>query len=75
MILNVYSVFDKVAEESGPPFTAVNDGIAKRSYNQMGIPVALQNDYSLHRIRTYDTVTMEIVPEIIYSITQEADNE
>lgn len=72
MVLNIYTVYDKVAEEAGPLFQAVNDGIALRNYRNMQIPESLKNDYSLHRIGTYDTVSMEIVPEIVYTLNEEA---
>lgn len=71
MVLNIYTVYDKVAEEAGPLFQAVNDGIALRNYRNMQIPESLKNDYSLYRIGTYDTVTMEIVPEFVYSLLEE----
>lgn len=68
MLYNVYSLKDLTAEEFGPPFVAVNDGIAKRQYKQMGIPDALKNEYELHMIGTYDSKTGDIVPEIQYQL-------
>lgn len=35
MINNLYVVYDKVAEESGPIFEAKNDGVAQRASNTM----------------------------------------
>lgn len=32
MISNIYVVWDKIAEEAGPPFIAKNDGVAMRNY-------------------------------------------
>nr|QJB18792.1 MAG: nonstructural protein [Microvirus sp.] len=74
MITNLYAVYDKVAKEAGPPFTAVNDGIAKRSFKQMNIPEQLLGDYELHMIGAYDTVTMDLIPEISYTLAEEDDN-
>lgn len=73
MVYNVYTVYDKTAEEAGPPFTAVNNSVAKRQYKQMGIPEALKDEYSLHLIGFYDSKEMTITPNstIIPVDTQE----
>lgn len=73
MVINVYCIYDKVAEEAGPLFQAVNDKIAMRQFKQLGIPESLQKDYSLHRIATYDSKSMEVVSEILYHITEETE--
>lgn len=62
MIQKIYTVFDKVAEEAGPPFTAINDGVAIRSYAKIMGQVADTNDYSLLCIGEYNTETGAIAP-------------
>lgn len=64
MVYNVYVVKDKLAEEAGPPFTAVNNSVAIRQYKQMGIPEALKDEYSLHLIGYYDSKEMSITPNV-----------
>lgn len=68
MEINIYCIYDKVAEESGPLFTAVNDGIAIRQFRNIPIPPSLKNDYQLCRIGTYNTKDMSIIPEVLYTI-------
>lgn len=78
MLYNVYTVYDKTAEEAGPPFVAVNNGVAIREYRNMGIPEALKDEYSLHLIGYYDSKKMDIVPNvtpIIINTIQEVINE
>lgn len=75
MLYNVYAVYDKTAEEFGPPFTSVNDGVAKRQYKQMGIPDSIKDEYQLHMIGTYDSKTGDVVPEMQYMLdTMEVRN-
>lgn len=68
MLYNVYSVYDKTAEEFGPPFVAVNDGVAKREFKNLGIPEALKDEYELHMLCTYDSKTGDLIPEIKYTL-------
>ena len=75
MLYNVYVVYDKVAEEAGPPFTAVNDGIAQRMFAQMNIPLSLRGDYQLFRIACYDSKDMQIIEHNSYSLTEKAISE
>lgn len=62
MIQKIYVVFDKVAEESGPPFVSVNDGVAVRSYAKIMSQVADPNDYALLCIGDFNTETAAIAP-------------
>lgn len=72
----LYSVYDKTADEYGPVFQAVNDGVAKREYNRLGIPESLKKEYSLHKIGYFDSKTGDVVPEVNYIVeTSEAVNE
>lgn len=62
MKLNLYVIFDKVAEESGPIFQAVNDGIALRQTVQVlkPLPPHVRPEYSLIHVGEFDTKTMDI---------------
>lgn len=62
MIQKLYTVFDKVAEEAGPVFTAVNDGVAVRSYVKILRQTADPNDYKLLHIGEYNTETAAVAP-------------
>lgn len=72
MIYNVYTVYDNVAEEAGPPFTAVNDGIARRMFKNMNIPESLKSDYKLVRIGFYDSKDMQLAIDEPYEVTDKA---
>lgn len=73
MIMYLYTVYDKVAEEAGPVFQAINDGIAMRQFKSLGIPEALEKDYTLHRIGQYDSKNMEVIPEIVYHLKEDKE--
>lgn len=75
MQYNIYSVYDKTAEEFGPPFVAVNDGVAKRQYKNFGIPEALQDEYELHCIGTFDSKDGSVLPIDTFTLhTEEVAN-
>lgn len=61
--MKVYTIYDKVAEESGPVFCAVNDGVALRNFKAM---LQQQNvsiyEYKLYCLGSYDAKTMIIMP-------------
>lgn len=66
----VYVIYDKVAEESGPMFEAVNNGVALRQACNVlkPLPPTLIDDYQLVKIGEYDTKDMQIYvipPEIV----------
>lgn len=50
----LYVIYDKLAEESGPIFTAKNDMVALRQYSHLIKDVENQNDYSLECVGVYD---------------------
>ena len=54
MKVNLYVIRDKVAESSSMPFSAVNDGIAKRQYNNLVKDVVSPDDFELWQVGTYD---------------------
>lgn len=70
MLYNVYVVKDKLAEEAGPPFVAVNDKVALRQYQSMGIPESLKDEYELLKIGFYDSIDISITPAITYTLTE-----
>ena len=59
MKYNLYTIYDRVAEESAPPFAALNDAVAARMFralmNDEGIVSSDLNDYQLVKIAEYDT--------------------
>ncbi|QXP44129.1 MAG: nonstructural protein [Arizlama microvirus] len=79
MLYNVYVVKDKLAQEAGPPFVAVNDKVALRQFKQMGIPEVLKKEYELLKIGYYDslevTITPDIVSDLIYLEQEEKEDE
>lgn len=74
MRYNLYVVKDKLAEEAGPPFQAVNDKVAIRHFNAMNIPEALKDEYELLCVGSYDSKEIFIVPEICYSVVNQEEN-
>lgn len=67
MLKNLYCIYDKVAQESGPIFEAKNDGVAERMYfdlvqNQRKNPVFDQDDYELLCLGSFDSESLKIVP-------------
>lgn len=61
--VNLYTVYDLIAEEPGPIFQAVNDGVAGRKMQQIMETVKHKEDFVLYRIG-YFTKSMEIIPEL-----------
>lgn len=75
MLYNLYTVVDKLAEEAGPPFTAVNDKVAMRKFREMGIPESLKDEYEVRCLGSFDSVGCFITPEMVYTLaTSEVDN-
>lgn len=62
MINNIYTIKDKVAEECGPLFQAVNDAVAIRSTIKVLSQAVDPADYALLRIGAYNTETGSICP-------------
>ena len=61
----LYAVYDRVAEEAGPCFLAVNDGVAVRNYRALlqNSQVVAEEEYMLYRLGTYDSKTMKVIGE------------
>lgn len=55
MIYNLYSIYDKDANEYGPLFNAKNALIASRYVEQMLEEVKNVDPYALYRMGEYDT--------------------
>lgn len=62
MKFNLYTVYDKVAEDSAPPFAAKSHKVAFRMFVSMlrsaGVDDAGMDDYQLIHIAEYDTEVM-----------------
>lgn len=55
-MMNLYSVWDKKAEEYGPVFMAKNDAVAKRSFNNMMKEQPVNSEeYQLCWVGEFDT--------------------
>ncbi len=55
MIYNLYSIYDKDAQEFGPLFNAKNTAIASRYVEEMIKEVTNVDPYSVYRMGEYDT--------------------
>lgn len=57
MLLGIYTVYDRVAAEAGPPYMAKNDGIALRNMNIYLMKIENKEDYELRKLCDFDTET------------------
>ncbi len=73
---NMYCIYDKVGEESGPVFHSKNDAVAIRHYDLMiqNNEPAWKSDFELAQVGVYDHYTRVITPEVRIIPTQEADD-
>lgn len=83
----LYVIYDTIAEDSGPVFEAVNDGVARRYYDKlcaenMQDPVFKANDYQLICVGIIDkttflidTTNMPVPVEWTMSLVEEEANE
>ncbi len=55
MIYNLYSIYDKDAQEYGPLFNAKNDIVASRYVEEMIKDVKHYDSYALYCMGEYDT--------------------
>lgn len=67
MLIKLYAIKDKVAEEFGPPFMAKNDAIAGRMARDLLKNTPYPLDYTLEMIGNYDLSNgklsqLEIIP-------------
>lgn len=63
--MGLYAVYDRVAEEAGPCFLAVNDGVAVRNFRQLmtQVSVVSEDEYWLYRVGSYESKTMAVKAE------------
>lgn len=56
----LYTIFDRVAEEAGPTFNAVNDGIALRNFQNLmeKVPPIQKQEYRLYKVGTFNIHNM-----------------
>ena len=68
MKVNIYTIYDKVACESGPIFQAKNDGVALRCFMSLmkDTPNVNPTDYDVYCLGEFDTDTRSFVPEDNY---------
>ena len=68
-MINLYCIYDRLAEKAGPLFHADNDAVAIRGYNRLVEKGDIDtDDYQLCRIGEYNEATMEIQPCLPYVI-------
>lgn len=60
-MMGVYTIFDKVAEDAGPIFTAKNDAVAARAARH-ALRDADVRDFDLVKIGEYDAVKVRLYP-------------
>ena len=68
MELSLYSVYDKKAQSYGNPFTAVNDQVAERMFQQLSSDpqstvAAHPTDFELYKIAVFNTETGHLTSE------------
>lgn len=77
--MKVYCVYDRVAQEGGPLFTAKNDGVALRIYRQLIVREKVENesDYLFYCLGEYDPEQPVLLGDVVPTIidTSEDDNE
>lgn len=79
-MLNLYVVYDKVAGEAGPVYTAKNDAVARRMYAGLVEREGINRDeYLLIHIGQYDNIgTLDQLPYVVsatYIVPEEVTNE
>jgi len=62
--MSLYVIFDKVAQEAGPVFSAKNDGIALRSCRNIMADVDNLDDYRILCVGSFDNVSCVVVPVV-----------
>lgn len=62
MNCRLYVIYDKLAEDSGPIFQAVNDGVALRQTVNIlkDVPPYVHHEYQLIHLADFDTSTMKL---------------
>lgn len=77
MITRLYSLYDSVAEEFGPLFSAKNDEVALRNviqmFTDMKVNIASVESYHLYYIGNFDTDNGHLVESTIDAIEIKID--
>lgn len=62
-MMDIYSVFDNVAEKYGNPFVAISDKVALRDFNvgMSSMNSLIKKDYALVKIGRFDELTGIVV--------------
>lgn len=58
----LYVIYDRIAQESGPVFSAKNDGVAIRSAVNLLIKAGEPSEYDLVKVALYSPETMVCEP-------------
>ena len=68
MKVNIYTIYDKIAEECGPVYQAKNDVVAYRAFKSLigDTPNVNPNDYDVYCLGLFDTESRFFVPELDY---------
>lgn len=79
MIMKLYVIQDKIAEESGPIFEAKNDGVAFRKYQKTINEVGNSDEYALYCVGEIDHENNVIQPILhectLRRVLEENENE
>lgn len=62
MLYRAYCIFDKLAEESSPVFTAKNDSVAFRNYKVALRDVPSESEFVLYYVGDFDNVKCLLFP-------------
>lgn len=79
-MLNLYVVYDKIAAEAGPVYTAKNDAVARRMYAGLIADTGINPaDYQLIHVAAYDngalSATLPVIVPDTYVVPEERDDE
>lgn len=72
MIVGLYSIYDKIAQESGPVFQAKNDDVAVRAACSLLRSVDSCEDFVLYRVGRFDAENHMIDDSDVEQIDYEA---
>ena len=67
MQYGLYTIYDKVAQETGPLFEAKSDAVASRSARTLLAEVQAVDDFKLLRVGYSDKTTGKITTEVFLS--------
>lgn len=70
MKLNLYAIYDGVAQESSPPFLSKNHSLALRMYEVSMDKERYRADFRLYLIGYYDTSSMVVSPIPLPSLVE-----